>query len=1235
MPRWTDEQQTVIKARGGNLLVSAAAGAGKTAVLVERIIRLLCDGDSPPELDRLLVVTFTEAAAAEMRERIGTALEKEIRETGRRDLQRQLALLPGASISTLHSFCLDVMRRYFYLLDLDPSFSVADERDISMLQRDVAGEVLEEEFSRADNGPFMELASHFGGKQGDEGLESLVLRIYRFAWSNPWPHEWLSEAAHRFTAAAGSDADAVLDQWLAPVRQHLAMTLSQADFSLCQAIRLCRLPGYPDVYEKTLVREREQVTRLRSRLDEGWAALRESWLGVAFDRLPPAKGVDEERKKQVKLQRDQAKQLLLKNRDLYFIRSLDEYLAEVRELAPLMMSLTTLVDRFAQTYSEAKKRLGIVDFNDLEHYCLRALLDEKAPAGSLIPSGAAAELRERYEYVLVDEYQDINPVQDAILNLVSRQGTATPNLFMVGDVKQSIYRFRLGDPSLFLGRYKAYPSAEGGPDRRVLLSKNFRCSREVVDAVNYFFRQLMSEEVCEIEYNSEAELVCGAVYPDAEEVRTLTGPVEVCLIDRTAPPADDNGDDTEPPAAEDDDLTALEKEAAVVALKIREIMGDNGGKAHVLDKESGHYRPVSYRDIVVLLRATAGRANRLAEILARAGIPAYADLNTGYFAATEVETMLSLLKITDNPCQDIPLAAVLRSPLVGLTAEDLATVRKAGGKDCDFYTAVNAAAKSGLPGISDILLCFLERLDRWRSAARRGTLAGFIAGVYRETGYDDYVAGLTDGAQRQANLRALFHRARQFDRFSRQGLSRFLQFIEQLRLSGEDLGTARTLGEKEDVVRIMSIHKSKGLEFPVVFLCDTGKIFNFRDQHEDVLVHRRLGLGPLVVRPSGHIRYPSLPYLSLKLAGEAENRAEEMRILYVALTRAREKLVLVGSVRNLVREYDTWCQILAHEECRLPANYLARARTYLDWLGRALVRHPEVKGKTSGYAWLANDCSRFCVSFWQDGYHFPFLDGGACPAVTENNEAILSLRPVTADYPAETAKEAAKRLSFRYPYTVPALPAKMSVSELKRRFAGAEEAEDAAPYFPESGWPVPSFALDAPEHLAAQRGTLYHCVMQQLDLNGPLDSEGILRQLAAMAENGILSPAEAASVEPGRIADFFSCEAGELILKHAGQTYREWPFTMAIPAGVAGGGAAGAETVLIQGIVDLMADTPDGIILVDFKTDSVNANQTAAAADKHREQLRYYAAAAQTILKKNVAAAYVYFFTAGKCERVI
>ena len=1216
--KWTEAQLAAIAAKGNNVLVAAAAGAGKTAVLVERVIRLLCDQEHPVDIDRLLVVTFTEAAASEMRDRIAAALEKAAVETGRNNLARQLPLLGSAAISTLHSFCLSVIRRYFYLLDIDPAFRVAAETETALLKNDAAAMVLETAFSGGDEDIFALLADYDGSIE--EKVQKDIIKLYDFVWSNPRPRQWLRQAVSMYEEVSAAADEKRLRPWLEPLRSELGLLLAEAAACLQEAMTCALKPGGPQPYLPLLAAETEALQKLMQFIHRPWEELRAAWLGFAFDSLPPARGAAKEIKDEVQALRKRAKGLVGDAKEKYFRRSMQEFAEEIRLLAPKVRALATLVQEFAEAYLALKKQAGVLDFTDLEHYALQILSRDTDAAGELLPSAAALELRRQYEHVLVDEYQDINPVQEAILQLVSRQGEERPNLFMVGDVKQSIYRFRLGEPGIFLAKYHAYGEAEGG--MRILLRHNFRCRPCVVDAVNYLFSRLMTKEALEIDYDENAALIGGARYPECGKPTAAAEPVEIILLDtgtEEAAPSPDDSKEGEPGFS---DYTAFERECLVVAEKIRELAAPES--FYVYDKELEEYRPLQYADIVILLRSTTGRADRMADILAAHGIPAYTELETGYFAAVEIKIMLALLAVIDNPQQDIPLAAVLRSPFVGLAVEELALIRQFGGHDGSFWQAVKAAAAAELSGVSVKLAAFLNDLDRWRTLARRMRLSEFIATVYRESRFADFVAGLPGGERRKANLRALFSRARQFDRFSRQGLSRFLDFVEQLRLAGEDLGSARALGEKENVVRIMSIHKAKGLEFPVVFLCDTGRQFNFQDQRASLLLHRSLGLAPLVVDRKGRTRYPSLPYHALRLKGEAETRAEELRLLYVALTRAREKLFVIGSSGNLARKLPAWRQA-GTGGGPLPAYLLRQAKCFLDWLGPALAAFLPLEPTAEE----AKREATFSVSVLPS----PTPDAAAGEEEEQEEavkQALLSLEPLPVETDSALRETVRNCLAYTYEASH-AVPAKLSVTELKRRLDTAEDGESRL--FPADTWRRPRFLAQASGPGAAELGTLYHTALQYLDLNLPLDEAGIKEQLENLAAQGKLDDAFLPWLEPAKIAAFFRSEPGAILLKHREKAMREWPFTLALPARELLPGAD--DTIIVQGIIDLLIPVRDGFVLVDYKTDRLPEGGIQELAARYATQFKYYIRAVETILRQPVAAAYLYAITAACGIRLV
>lgn len=1241
--QWTDEQWQAITKRGQNLLVAAAAGSGKTSVLVERIIRRIMDEVEPIGVDQLLVVTFTNAAAAEMRHRIGDALRKALKEQPHSaHLRRQLALLQRATITTLHSFCLGLLRQYYYLIDLDPDFRIADQMEGELLRQDVLEEQLEGWYELDSD--FHALADLMLDGQDDQVLVNLLLRLYEFSRSNPEPERWLQEAANMFEAADKHGLDGLI--WTKSVLHSLGLELGGLEGKMRRAVTLASSADGPAAYLPLLEAEANALKAARRASQEGWTAVQQAVRSVTFAKLPPVKGTDPV-KEQVKDLRDKVKKAVNDLTEQYFSMTAEQYIADLGRLAPHMQTLARLVSVFGEEFQQEKRSRSLVDFGDLEHLALR-VLTQRGEDGTVMPSPVSLQLREQFAEVLVDEYQDINLVQETILQMVSRDADydGAANRFMVGDVKQSIYRFRLAEPKLFLEKYVTYeqdiqsllPEAEMEADGlRIDLAANFRSRREVVDAVNYVFRQVMSPGVGEIDYDRSAELINRASYPEAEPDRLQ---VELHLIDRCNPLADidptmgadgaTDGEGTIP----DGELEATEEasvaqlEARLIANRIRRWMEPGEGETPLLvfDKKAGGLRPLAYRDIVILLRATSGWGEAMQEELRAAGIPVYAEQTAGYFAATEVETMLSLLRVIDNPLQDIPLAAVLRSPIVGLKEAHLAhiRIRYASGP---FHQAVfqYADEQPANEGWEKRLRYFFSRLGKWRTEARRGALSELISLLYRETGYLDYVAALENGPQRQANLRALYDRARQYEAGSYRGLFRFLRFVDRLQEAGNDMGEARTIGESEDVVRIMTIHKSKGLEFPVVFVAGMGKQFNTMDLRSQFLLHKDLGFGPMAVEPDLQLRYPSLAALGIRQQLRRDMLAEEMRVLYVALTRAREKLILLGTAKDLAKSVTDWGR--QSDDDRLSDEDLIQAKGYLDWVGRAMLRHPAA-GSLRAYPQTRGTGDAVTVrsipddSVWS--FHYYLSD-----ELREQTDLLgddlsvwerLTRREVVEDRPSDPdlREKVEASLGWKDRHLIAArVQAKWSVSELKRR---ARTSEGGSPFRLPSITEKPKFLAEQKSPVSgAEKGTITHLIMQHLDLQRPLDEADIREQIETLKARRFLTEEQVLAVDMAQIARYFADPLGKR-MKEAKAVHRELPFTLVLPAYEVESaiGQDAPEQVIVQGVIDCLLEEHDGtLVLIDFKTDRIPAEPLSSVEEemsrRYEEQIKLYVRAIHQI----------------------
>ncbi|WP_020615647.1 helicase-exonuclease AddAB subunit AddA [Paenibacillus daejeonensis] len=1256
---WTDEQWHAVVAGGSDILVAAAAGSGKTAVLVERIIRKI---SADTDVDRLLVATFTKAAAAEMKERIRLALERALeRQPQSEHLRRQLAMMNRASITTLHSFCLDVIRRYYPMIGLDPGFRVANETEAELMRLDVLDTLFEERYAAADvDLGFLRLADDYGGERGDEPLYHLVQELYDFSRSNPWPEHWLLETAAAFEAP---DVEALGNsEWVKALTTDVELVLRGAKDMLEDAIRVIGQPGGPEGYLPTLQEDLKLVERLAEAVHAGaWSSWYDEFRTAAFGKLKALRGqeIDKLLQEQVKSLRDQVKKLIGELVSDLFSRPPEHFLEELHEAAPQMKALATLVIDFGVRYEKAKRGKGLLDFGDLEHYCLRILRSPASTPEMSLPSAAALEYRRQFDEILLDEYQDTNRVQEAIVQLIAREEPG--NRFMVGDVKQSIYRFRLAEPGLFLAKYKAYAAPSQPMGLRIDLARNFRSRAQVVDGVNDVFRAIMRETVAEMDYDRAAELVSGASYPPAGE---QGGPyrVELAVLDRAeAEKAIDasEGETEDLDAVEDlSDLQTAQLEARYIAAQIGRLREGEEGEPpfRVYDGKRQTSRALAWRDIVILLRATSQWAPIIIEELQAQGIPAYAELSTGYFDATEVEIMLSLLRIIDNPYQDIPLAGVLRSPLFGLDAEELAAIRVQARKG-SYYDAVRQAASNVLlsESVRSKLSLFLERLELWREEARQGSLAELVWQIYRKTGYYDFVGGLPGGLQRQANLRALHDRARQYEETSFRGLFRFLRFIDRMRERGGDLGTARALGEQEDVVRIMSIHRSKGLEFPVVFTAGLGKQFNMQDLNRPFLMHKDLGYGPRHVDSEVRVSYPTLPQLAIRRKQRMELLAEEMRILYVAMTRPKEKLFLVGTLADAGKQLARWQD--TGPAAVIPDFSLAAARRFMDWLLPLVGELParQLTVAEGGQGWT---CALVPAAIYAA---YAAATEEVDPEDTVRRQEVLEALTsgvFLAEGEEEWTKDIDQRLSWRYPHqAATALAAKTSVTEMKRLQAEWGHAEGAVTLDEARGDGLPGSSGAKPGALppgalklrrprfmeeraltAAERGTVSHLVMQHIPLTSAVTIASLEVLLTEMQERRLLTAEQAAAVDLAAIVSYFDSPIGVRMLQ-ADWVRREVPFSCTLPASriypqAAIDPAAAEEPVLIQGVIDCLFEDDQGLVLVDYKTDRIVMNQWEAAAERHRFQLELYAEAVGAILKKPVAECHVFFFDGGQSVRL-
>ncbi|MBE7048044.1 MAG: helicase-exonuclease AddAB subunit AddA [Ruminococcaceae bacterium] len=1166
---WTKAQSAAIETRGADILVSAAAGSGKTAVLVERIIQRITDRENPVDLDRLLVVTFTNAAASEMRQRIGDALSKKLEEEPNNAvLSRQLSLLPKAAITTIHSYCHHVLRANFNRLGLDPNFRIADPTENELLRLSALDEVMEAMYEDENYGEdFLRLTEAYLHIKNTEPFYALVNHIYDFVMSLPNPKGWLQDAAQRFCVDQDFEQTSYATQILYAGRDCVAAIVKKYTAML----HLAQLEDGGEVLYQFLHGERELfLSLLQETTYEGFYNRLSMLKMESIPRAP--KDAQPQYRDTIRAMRDDMKTTELKTlRETLFVLDGEQQRDILLALHPLMSCLSHLVMGLMDSFDKKKEAKNLLNYNDLEHGCYRLFVNDSGQ-----PTPLAQAEQQQYDEILIDEYQDTSALQEAIFSAIKREG----GLFLVGDMKQSIYRFRNTNPKLFREKKESYCEEEDAKQRKIILSQNFRSRKGILDGINYIFRRIMSARTGEIDYNEEEMLYPGAVYPDMQ--RPLSDDVELWMAEL----GEQDGEEQ---------LESAEAEAVMAARRIAELIEDG---YQVLGKDG--VRPLTYRDICVLMRSTKNTAAVFCQTLTAWGIPCYSDAGNSFLQSQEITVMLSLLKIIDNPHQDIPLLTVLRSQLYALSTEELASIRIAKRKS-DFYDAVRARAEEA-DVLGNRLRTFLESLSLYREKSRELDTAEFIWYLYRQTGFYEQQASLPGGALRRLNLRLLYTRAAAFENTGLKGLYSFIRFIDEFQSIGGDYDGARAIGEEQNVVRVMSIHKSKGLEFPVVILSGLNRKINMMDVREKILIHSEWGYGPKYIDTDLGISYDNCARQTVRQAIVAESLSEEMRILYVAMTRAREKLIMLASGRNLAARMQQ-CSIGAGDK-RISGAFAAGAGSYLDWILMALYPHPDaalLRKMTEGHVYAPVDTSG----------HFR-LELLECEELFSSPEINVE---ADCDGQNEERKLLPSWLHYTYPYAEEvALPAKVTVTEIKRKM---QRMETDSVYL----YPRPVFLMEHSGHItAAEAGTALHTFLEQLDYRNCHDMDSIQTQLMMLQNCGILTEAEANSISVSQVYRFMESSIGAR-LKDANQVLREVSFGLYVDAEPIFGQKG---RVMLQGMIDCVLIEGDDISIVDYKTD--RGVDPVAIAERYKTQLAYYAHAAEVMYGRKVSHRYLYLF---------
>lgn len=1272
--KFTPEQQRVIELHNSNILVSAAAGSGKTAVLVERIIRMICDGEHPADIDRLLIVTFTNAAAAEMRERIAAGITARLEtDPGNEHIQKQSALLHNAQITTIDSFSLFLIRNHFNEIGLDPDFRVADEGEIKLLQQEVLAQLLEDayagQFVPETPEQFHACVEYFCPGGRESVLEQHILNLSRYAGSFPWPAEWLEERKNDY--AAGDMEALVCSDYGQYLTERVNRTVEGCLEKLREVKRLCELPDGPYMYGELTEAEIEQLERLTSCKDLEEQAAKVP--AVTFARLPSKKddSVDPAKRELAKAIRNSVKDTLSDLSESYFKTPLELAVEQGKACREPLRMLLDLVLEFDRRLLAAKQERHLIDFSDMEHYALQILLkrekvEETGGTGTdhaetkyrIVPSDVAMEYRQYFQEILIDEYQDSNLVQEYLLSAISGEEEGRYNRFMVGDVKQSIYKFRLARPELFLEKYDTYQ--ETGDLCRIDLAKNFRSRIQVVDAVNGVFSRIMSREIGGIAYDDKAALYPGAVYPAQEDPAYGS---ELLLIRKP-----EKGEREESGIGEQhaegagvlvDYDNVRQLEALAIAARIKQLKGS----LKVMEKSTGELRPVRYSDMVILLRTTSGWDEEFKKILEQQGIPVYITSKTGYFGALEVQELLQFLRVLDNPRQDIPLFGVMQSVFGGFTQEEIAQIRSGGEghsrKRMTLYEALKEVAQSGRTveegeeisagesageeaELSQKADTFLQRIGHYRDLTPFTSIRDLLQRILDDYDYLNYVTALPAGSKRRANVEMLLTKASAFEKTSYFGLFHFIRYMEQLEKYDVDYGEADTLDENADVVRIMSIHKSKGLEFPVVFVSGLSKRFNMQDANQSLIVDMDLGVAVDYVDSVRRIKNKTLRRAVLSAKMKEDNLAEELRVLYVALTRAREKLILTAVLDKADEKWEL-AQMTGQE--RLTYLDFCEAGSYMDFL-LPILPQTGIAVKTLRTEDLAVEELREQLRMGDRREQLRLI---ACGETTltgdpeENERKLMYLR---------------ERFAYQYPHPgLQKLYTKTTVSELKIA-AMAEKDEAAFHTFEEKEVVpyIPGFRREQEKVSGAVRGNAFHRTMELLDFmyvfvesglfekcpgdyetyRKRLDAERLKNRLEEFLQRETISlrltEEYAKAVSLPKILNFLEQELAYRMWRaqEQGLLYREQPFVLGIDAKRLDPDLPEGEKVLIQGIIDVFFIEDGEIVLLDYKTDVIDSLE--ALWNRYNVQIQYYEEALTKLMQMPVKERILYSFYLEKYE---
>lgn len=1188
--QFTKDQQKVIGARKKNILVSAAAGSGKTAVLVERIIQMVIDEKEPVDIDKLLIVTFTSAAAAEMRERIFAAINNELlKKPESEHLQRQAALIHNAKITTIHSFCLEVIRNYFSEIGLDPSFRIADEGELKLLKKDTMGALLEDKYKEADEA-FLHFVETYSRGNNDKALEDLIEKVYGFTMSFPMPESYLDRC---LANTENIDKEHVLNSpYMAYLLNYVKNVLAGLEEAINEALKITEMPDGPYMYADNLTKDLECIKGL-IKISDSYEVLGQKLSVVKFDTLSRMSDitVSNEKKDCVKAIRNDVKDCIKKLQEKFFFDELEDIVSYEQQAGNALRTLFDLVKQFMQRLRTAKQEKNIIDFNDMEHYALQILVKEEN--GVIVPTKVAMDYQNYFAEIIVDEYQDSNLVQEYILESVSGEKSANFNRFMVGDVKQSIYRFRLARPELFMAKYENYPRKPGECEV-IDLSMNFRSRREVLECTNTVFSKIMTDSFGGITYDEAAALYYGATYYPEEGNYDS----ELLLIEKPDKDEEDN---------------AKEREAKVIAEKIKELVGTQ----LVFDKNTGATRPASYKDIVILLRSNKGWDDVFKDILTEELIPCHTESKSGYFDTMEVRNVIEFLKVIDNPMQDIPLFGVMTSIFGGFSDEEMAVIKSDFSREecIGLYDIVKHYGEKQDNALAKKVNVFLDMVSEYRMKARFMPIRQLLQQLFTQFNYVAVVSAMRGGEQRRANVELLLQKASAYEQTSYFGAFHFVRYLQQIMEKEVDYGEADILDEQADVVRIMSIHKSKGLEFPICFVAGLGKKINFMDAYQVLVTDSDLGVGTECINYEKRLQSKTLSKNIIVQKMLNDSLAEEIRVLYVAFTRAREKLILSGCVSNLDKKMASLMKHVGRGDSPMPFYELAGVTSALDYVLMGLA------GKEN-----LSPVKLQCIRSEDTS----FLR--ATSELTEEFERVAFEGQVSQFVTEERAKELQDRLAYYYGHQkLAGLYTKTTVSELKK--AAYPTENEAKPMFEEEKEKVtvPKFMKGEETVLGTTRGTAFHKVMEVFPFEhfvsvDIITEEMVQNAMTEQADSGKLPKEYVSLVSVKKVLNFLNSSLGRRMMcaDKEGKLYKEQPFVYGISADRLNKEFPATETVLIQGIIDAYFEEDNSIVLLDYKTDVIDSAETLVK--RYQIQLDYYAEVLEQLLCKPVSDIVIYSF---------